>query len=74
MARRRARRVNQDVVQLLRDALEDALDGVVVGVFIVTKYSRFDYAACYDTDDLPDMVYQVRTEALRALEEPAKPN
>lgn len=57
--------MDADLVASLEVMLEDARDGEIVGLFVVTRSANGDYSCCYHTDDLEDLLVQVRTEVIR---------
>lgn len=58
--------MDADLVASLEVMLEDARAGEIVGLFVVTRDSNGEYSCCYHTDDLEDLLLQVRTEVIRA--------
>lgn len=57
--------MDADLVAMLEEMLDAARSGELTAAFIV--YQRYDesYDACYHTEDLGDMLLQVRTEVIR---------
>jgi hypothetical protein len=46
--------------------IECVRKGVVVELFAVYKFADGEYESMYDTGDMDDMCFQVRTEMIRA--------
>lgn len=57
---------NMAVVALLESLLDAARSGELQEVFAVFKCCDDSFDSCFDTDDLGDMLLQVRTEIIRA--------
>lgn len=58
--------MDADLVASLEVMLEDARAGEIVGLFAVTRSANGEYSCCYHTDDLEDLLVQVRTEVIHA--------
>lgn len=56
------------VVELVEDLLHGCLSGQVQGVFIVYRHSDGSYGMGFECEDLVDMLFQVRTETIRAAQ------
>lgn len=57
--------MDADLVASLEVMLDDARSGEIVGLFVVTRSADGEYSCCYHTDDLEDLLVQVRTEVIR---------
>lgn len=74
------RRANSAVVEILEQMLAAARQGDLNAIWAVYRIGDDLYDSTYQTDDLDDMLVQVRTEvintqtALSALHEAARPN
>lgn len=58
--------MDADLVASLEVMLDDARSGEIVGLFVVTRSADGEYSCCYQTEDLDDLLLQVRTEVIRA--------
>lgn len=58
--------MDADLVASLEVMLDDARSGEIVGLFVVTRSANGEYSCCYHTDDLEDLLVQVRTEVIHA--------
>lgn len=61
MARR-----NAAVVAMLKELHAAARDGDITDLFVVLRDGDGEYQSCFQTDDLGDLLLQVRTEVIRA--------
>ncbi|QQP96533.1 hypothetical protein [Lysobacter enzymogenes] len=72
--------VNAAVVEILETMLAAAKAGHVSALWVVYRMGEEDYDSAYETNDLDDMLVQVRTEiintqsALGALHAAPRPN
>ena len=57
---------NQASIDLLRDLLAEADAGRLDRIFVVFRDGEGDYTHDYATDDLDDLILQVRTEVIVA--------
>lgn len=51
---------------MLEELLDAARSGELTAAFIVYQRDDESYDACYETEDLGDLLLQVRTEVIRA--------
>lgn len=51
---------------MLEELLDAARSGELTAAFIVYQRDDDSYDACYQTEDLGDLLLQVRTEVIRA--------
>lgn len=58
---------------MLDELLADARSGELTAAFIVYQRDDESYDACYHTEDLGDLLLQVRTEVIRAQVDAAAP-
>lgn len=72
---------NRELVGMLESLLDAARSGEIDGMFAVLHAPADDsYDSCYSTDDMGDMLVQVRTEVIRAqlpvdvIEQAERPN
>lgn len=59
-------RDRRELAAMLDSLADDARSGEIVGLFVVTRSANGDYSCCYHTDDLEDLLVQVRTEVIHA--------
>jgi hypothetical protein len=59
-------RKNKALVAILEEMLDAARSGELAAAFIVYQRADGTHDACYETDDLGDLLLQVRTEVIRA--------
>lgn len=55
-----------ELASLLDALAADARSGEITDVFIVIRACDGSYDSCFKTDDLGDLLLQVRTEVIRA--------
>lgn len=51
---------------MFEDLLDAARSGELTAAFVVYQRDDESYDACYQTEDLDDLLLQVRTEVIRA--------
>lgn len=61
------------LVEALQELVQEVKRDEVTDVFIVMRYSDGEYDSTFYTDDLPDMLLQVRTEIYKAQTPPHEP-
>ena len=67
MSRRpKRKRACPELVALLGELHEAAKAGDITDIFIVLRDHDGEHDSCYQTNDLGDMLLQVRTEVIRA--------
>lgn len=58
--------MDADLVAMFEELLDAARGGDLTAAFIVYQRDDESYDACYQTEDLGDLLLQVRTEVIRA--------
>lgn len=66
--------MDADLVAMLEEMLDAARSGELAAAFIVYRRADESYDACYHTDDLDDLLVQVRTEVIRTQVDVAAAN